>query len=99
MNIKQPAVYIVSNKPNGTLYVGVISNLLQRVFQHRNKAIEGFTSKCGCIELVYYELFDTMNNAITREKQIKTWTRSKKIDLIIAFNPSWVDLYRYINNL
>ena len=75
MNNKQPCVYILANKKNGTLYIGVTSNLIQRVYQHKNDLVEGFTKKYDVHILVYYELHSTMEVAITREKQIKKWKR------------------------
>jgi len=94
--MKQPAVYIVTNKKNGTLYTGVTSNLLQRIFQHKNNMIEGFTKQYGCKLLVYYELYDDMLKAIEREKQIKSGSRTMKLKLIESSNPYWFDLYEYI---
>lgn len=92
MIIKQPAVYILTNKRDGTLYTGVTSNLLHRVFQHKSKIIEGFTSRYNCTLLVYYKLFDTMLNAIVCEKKIKSVPRLKKLSLIEMKNPYWIDL-------
>ena len=92
--IKLPAVYIMTNKRNGTLYTGVTSALVQRVYQHRTGAIEGFSAKYGCKLLVYYEVFDRMADAIVREKQIKAGSRAKKLALIENLNPSWADLYQ-----
>jgi putative endonuclease len=93
---KQPATYIMTNKRNGTLYVGVTSNLIQRVYQHKNNCIKGFTSRYDCKQLVYYEVHENMLNAITREKQIKDGSRKKKILLIESINPEWRDLYSSI---
>jgi len=93
---KQFYVYIMANKPNGTLYVGVTSSLVQRVWQHKNKVIEGFTSKYGINRLVYYEVHIAVEPAIVREKQIKKWRRAWKIELIEKQNPNWRDLYRDI---
>lgn len=90
--MKQPAVYIMSNKKNGTLYTGVTSNLPKRIFEHKN-AIAGFTARYECKLLVYYEILDDMENAILREKQIKSGSREKKIALINSLNPNWRDLY------
>ena len=90
---KQPAIYIISNAYNTTLYTGVTSNLPQRIHQHKNKTADGFTKKYNCDKLVYFEIFDDMDNAITREKQIKGGSRQKKIDLIESKNPEWKDLY------
>lgn len=92
-SIKQPAVYILASKKHGTLYTGVTSNLPQRIYQHKNKTFKGFSSKYDCEHLVYYEVFDDMENAILREKQIKGGSRKKKIELIEKNNPDWDDLY------
>ena len=94
--MKNPAVYIIASKINGTLYTGVTSNLLQRVYEHKNAITKGFTSKHGCKLLVYYEVHDTMESAIVSEKQIKAGSRQKKITLIEIMNPSWKDLYKDI---
>ncbi len=83
----------MANMKNGTIYVGVTSNLIQRVFQHKSNDIEGFTKKYGCKNLVYYELYDDIKNAIIREKQIKSWSRTRKIKLIQNTNIDWQDLY------
>ena len=91
--MKQPAVYMVANRRNGTLYTGVTSNLPQRAWQHRVGAIGGFTKQYGCKLLVWYELHSTMLNAITREKQIKGGSRKKKLALVEEANPTWRDLY------
>ena len=84
---KEPAVYILANKTNGTLYVGVTSNLPQRIYQHKNHLVQGFTSKYKIHKLVYFELHADMTAAITREKQIKKWKRDWKIELIATKNP------------
>ena len=89
----QPAVYILASQRNGTLYVGVTSNLLQRVWQHKNNLAQGFTRQYGVHALVYFELHATMLNAIGREKQLKGGSRVKKVALIEALNPAWGDLY------
>jgi putative endonuclease len=91
--MKQPAVYIVANRRNGTLYTGVTSNLPQRVWLHRTGALPGFTRRYGCKMLVWYEVRETMLDAIGREKQIKSGSRKKKLALIEALNPTWRDLY------
>ena len=91
--MRQPAVYIMANKRNGTLYTGVTANLVQRVAQHREGAIDGFTRQYGCKLLVYYELHADMLEAIAREKQIKAGSRRKKLALIEGMNPHWADLY------
>ena len=90
---KQPAVYILSNKRNGTLYTGVTSDLTKRIWQHRNDLVDGFSKTYSTHLLVYYEVHDDMVNAITREKQIKVWKREWKINEIEEFNPYWRDLY------
>jgi predicted GIY-YIG superfamily endonuclease len=89
----QPSIYIMANKRNGTLYTGVTSNLIQRVYQHKYGNIPGFAKQYNCNQLVYYEQFDTMYNAIMREKQIKGGSRKKKLALIEKINPKWLDLY------
>jgi putative endonuclease len=91
--LRQPAVYIMASQRNGTLYVGVTSNLPQRVWQHRVGVIGGFTKRYGCKMLVWYELHSTMLEAIAREKQIKSGSRKKKLTLIEAINPNWRDLF------
>ena len=94
--MKQPAVYILASTRNGTLYVGVTSNLVQRVWQHKQHQADGFTKKFNVTDLVYFEVLEDMASAITREKQIKHWQRSWKIKLIEAHNPYWRDLYNAI---
>jgi len=91
--MKQPAVYILTNQRNGTLYIGVSSNLINRIYQHKHDLIDGFTKKHQLHTLVYFETHDSMYNAINREKQIKNWQRSWKIQLIEENNPYWNDLY------
>jgi putative endonuclease len=93
---KQPAVYILASKRNGTLYVGVTSNLQNRTWIHQNEPVEGFTRKYGVHRLVYYELHPDMISAITREKQIKKWNRAWKLELIEEQNPDWQDLWERI---
>ena len=90
---RQPSVYILSSKRNGTLYTGVTSNLIKRVWQHKNNAIEGFTKKHSIHTLVWYELHETMESAIQKEKCIKNWKRTWKLKLIEEKNPLWNDLY------
>ncbi len=92
----QPAVYILASQPRGTLYVGVTSNLVQRIWQHKNNLVEGFTSKYGVHVLVYYELHSTMLDAVAREKQLKAGSRAKKLALIEGLNSGWTDLYERI---
>ena len=88
-----PCVYIMANRPGGTLYVGVTSDLLKRVFLHRTSAIPGFTARYGCTRLVWFEQHETMEFAILREKQLKAGSRTAKIALIERMNPHWRDLY------
>jgi len=90
---KQPYVYILASKKNGTLYIGVTSNLIQRIWQHKNKQAEGFTKKYNVHTLVYCEQHEVMETAITREKQMKKWKRDWKIQLIEKDNPQWEDLW------
>lgn len=90
---KQPAVYILASKRNGTLYTGVTSDLVKRVWQHKNDLDDGFTRKYSVHGLVYCELADEMTAAIAREKQIKGGSRVKKLALIESMNPGWRDLY------
>ncbi len=94
--MKQPAVYLLASKRNGTLYVGVTSNLIQRIWQHKNHAVEGFSKTYKVTMLVYYEQHPTMAAAITREKELKDWRRELKVQLIEAANPYWQDLYNNI---
>ena len=89
----QPVVYLMANRRNGTLYVGVTSNLVQRAWQHREGTIEGFTKRHGCKLLIWFERHATMIEAIAREKQIKGGSRAAKIKLIEATNPGWRDLF------
>jgi putative endonuclease len=93
---RQPAVYILASKRNGTLYIGVTSDLIARVWHHRTNAVAGFTHKYSVHVLVYYELHDTMYAAITREKQLKKWNRAWKAQLIERSNPEWTDLWDQI---
>ena len=91
--MKQPCVYIMASRRNGTLYTGVTSNLPKRAFEHREGLVAGFSKKHACKILVWYELHSSMIEAITREKQIKAGNRAKKLALIESLNPSWKDLY------
>jgi predicted GIY-YIG superfamily endonuclease len=91
--VKQPCVYIVANKRDGTIYTGVTSDPPRRAYEHREGLVKGFTAKYGCKILVWYELHETMIDAITREKQIQAGSRAKKIALIEALSPEWKDLY------
>lgn len=94
--MKQPAVYMVTNRENGTVYIGVTSHLQQRIGQHRGKTYPGFAAKYGCTLLVWYEIHETMESAILREKQLKAGSRANKIALIKIMNPRWDDLYSSI---
>ena len=94
--MKKGYVYILTNHKNGTLYIGVTSDLVKRIWQHKNKFIEGFSKKYDLDKLVYYEIFDDIKNAIEREKQLKGKLRQKKLDLINKANPKWLDLYNNI---
>ena len=91
--MKEPVVYIITNRRNGTLYTGVTSNLPRRAYEHRAGAVPGFSSRYGCKMLVWFERHETMADAIAREKQIKAGSRRKKLALIEAMNPDWRDLY------
>lgn len=86
-------IYIVSNKKDGSLYIGVTSDLTKRIYEHKNKLIKGHTEKYNLDKLVYFELFDQIDLAIVREKQLKNWHRQWKINLIEKDNPNWEDLY------
>ena len=90
---KQPCVYILASKRNGTLYTGVTSTLPKRVYEHKNNLADSFTKKYSVHQLVYFEVHSDMNAAITREKQIKKWNRAWKLELIEENNPTWKDLY------
>ena len=91
--MRQPAIYIMASKRNGTLYTGVTSDLSRRAYEHREGRVEGFTSRYDCKMLVYYERYDDMQSAISREKQIKGGSRRDKLALIESLNPAWLDLY------
>ena len=86
-------IYILCSKRNGTLYIGVTGDLKKRIFEHKSKIIEGFTKKHNVDQLVYYEEFLDIREAINQEKLMKRWLRKWKLDLIEKFNPSWTDLY------
>jgi len=92
-------VYILSSKKNGTLYTGVISNLVKRIYEHKNGLVDGFTKKYNIHLLVWYEVHESAESSITREKQIKKWNRAWKIKLIEKENPFWNGLYENIMNL
>ncbi len=89
-------IYILASKKNGTLYIGVTSDLIKRTWQHKEGIADGFTKKYGVKRLVYYEQHDTAENAIRREKRLKSWKRQWKLELIEKFNPKWEDLYANI---
>lgn len=91
--MKQPCVYILASKRNGTLYIGVTGNVVKRVYEHKNDLIDGFTKQYGVHMLVYVEMCETMEAAITRETQLKKWNRAWKLELIEKDNPDWKDLY------
>jgi putative endonuclease len=95
--MKQFYVYILCSRRNGTLYTGVTSNLIKRIYEHKNNLVEGFTKKYGVHCLVWYEVHQTAETAIIREKQIKKWNRKWKLELIEKDNPEWNDLYDRIS--
>jgi putative endonuclease len=96
MNMTIPCVYLLANERNGTLYVGVTSNLVKRIWEHKEKLADGFTKKYTINQLVWYEVHETMESAISREKAIKEWKRLWKLRLIKEANPEWTDLYDQI---
>ncbi|MDP1644484.1 MAG: GIY-YIG nuclease family protein [Thiobacillus sp.] len=91
--MKQPCVYMLASQRNGTLYIGVTSDLIKRVWEHKQDFVEGFTKKYGVHDLVWYELHEDMLTAIAREKALKEWKRGWKLELIEKMNPEWKDLY------
>ncbi len=93
---KQPVVYMLSSKRNGTLYIGVTSDLVKRVWEHKNDIIEGFTKRYCVHILVWFERHESMESAIMKEKQLKGWRRKWKLELIESVNPDWMDLYQTI---
>lgn len=93
---KLPCVYILASKPYGSLYIGVTSNLPKRIWQHKSHIDGSFTGKYHINKLVYYQQFETMRDAIYREKQLKKWNRQWKLRLIVEHNPSWSDLYYFL---
>ena len=95
--MKDPYVYLLASQRNGTFYIGVTSNLIQRIWQHREGLAEGFTQKYGVKTLVWYEQHATMESAIAREKALKKWNRAWKLKLIEETNPQWRDLWPEIN--
>jgi putative endonuclease len=94
--MKRYFIYILASKRNGTLYIGSTTNLLQRVWQHKNKSISGFTEKYNVHQLVYYEEHQNITEMVRREKRLKNWCRKWKLNLIENFNPAWQDLYEEI---
>ncbi len=90
---KQPAIYMLTNRRDGVLYIGVTSNLLKRIWEHKNNIVDGFSKRYNAHKLVWYELHPTMDSAIVREKRLKNWKREWKISLIEQTNPQWNDLY------
>ena len=91
--IKQPAVYILASKRNGTLYIGVTSDIVKRIWEHKNDFVKGFTKRYCVHHLVWYELHENMEDAISREKTLKEWKRLWKLNFIESSNPDWLDLY------
>jgi putative endonuclease len=91
-------VYLLARKRDGTLYLGVTNNLARRVWEHRTKAIPGFSARYGVDRLLWYEVYERIDEAITREKALKKWRRAWKIKLIEDMNPEWRDLYETLNN-
>ena len=89
-------VYILFNKRNGTLYIGVTSDLIKRIYEHKSKFVDGFTKKYNVNKLGYYEIYDNIETAIEREKKLKGASRKKKLELIEINNPNWLDLYEQI---
>jgi len=96
MNYREPFVYILASRRNGTLYIGVTSNLVQRAWQHKTGQMKGFTKDYGVHDLVYYEPHTSMESAIRREKQLKKWNRIWKLRIIEQLNPEWKDLWENI---
>jgi putative endonuclease len=91
--MKRFCVYVLASRRRGTLYIGVTSDLPGRIWQHKNKVVPGFTARYGCDKLVYFEIFETAQPAIQREKRLKEWRRAWKIELVESANPEWADLY------
>lgn len=90
---KEYYIYLITNKKLNVLYTGVTNNLIRRIYEHKNKLLDGFTKKYNVDRLIYFEAYSEINDAILREKQIKGWSRKKKNDLINTINPQWKDLY------
>ena len=95
---KQAYIYFMSNRYNKVLYVGITSNLIKKAWEHKKKVVDGFTKRYNLNKLVYYEIYDDIETAINREKQIKSWPRKRKIELIHSLNPHWDDLYEKLSN-
>ena len=95
--MKEYFIYIITNKKEGVLYIGITSNLKRRVSEHKNKTIKGFSSRYNLDKLVYYEVYNHIDDALAREKSMKAWKRSWKIKRIIGLNPEWKDLYYELN--
>ncbi len=93
---KLPAVYILASKRNGTLYIGVTSDLVKRIWEHKNNLVKGFTARYNVHQLVWYEMHESMESAIQREKRLKGWKRDWKMELIEKTNPDWQDQYHTI---
>ncbi len=93
MRKEQFYVYILASRQEGAIYIGVTSDLIKRVYQHRNAIIQGHTSKYNIKQLIYYEVYESAEEAILREKRLKKWTRAMKNNLISKYNPLWEDLY------
>ena len=89
-------VYIIASRRDGAIYIGVTNDLVRRIYEHRSKAVAGFTSKYNITKLVWFEVYDDPVSAIAREKELKKWKRNWKIQLIEAENPDWKDLYESI---
>lgn len=98
MTEKKSYVYILTNKMNGTLYIGITSDLIKRTWEHKNEVAESFTKRYGIKQLVYFEVFDDPDCAIQREKKIKKWPRQWKLNVINGLNPEWSDLYDDVCN-
>ncbi|MHB1679737.1 MAG: GIY-YIG nuclease family protein [bacterium] len=94
--MKKYYVYILSSKRNGTIYTGVTSDIVKRVYEHKHNVVEGFTNKYNVHQLVWYEIYETAESAINREKQIKKWKRAWKLNLIEKENQEWIDLFESI---
>jgi putative endonuclease len=93
---RQPVVYILASKRNGTLYIGVTSDLIKRVWEHKHNVMKGFTERYRVHRLVWYEMHETMESAIRKEKMLKNWKRAWKLELIERSNPNWQDLYEEV---